>query len=96
MIIHVKGYLTLKPIIGDQQVEYLDEHLITLHDLLDKLSNDLGGEFQRIVYDHSNHKIGSGIAILINGSHYRHLPDHINTVLKNQDKIAIFPPIAGG
>jgi molybdopterin converting factor small subunit len=96
MIIYVKGYLTLKPIIGDEQLEYPDEIIISLQDLLDRLSHELGGEFQRIVYDYSTQKIGSNIAILINGSHYRHLPDKQNTILKNQDKISIFPPIAGG
>lgn len=96
MIIFVKGYLTLKPIIGERQLEYPDEQLITLQDLLDKLSHELGGEFQQMVYDYSSQQIGASIAVLINGSHYRHLPDKQNTVLKNQDKIAIFPPVAGG
>ncbi|MGD8807216.1 MAG: MoaD/ThiS family protein, partial [Chloroflexota bacterium] len=36
------------------------------------------------------------VAILVNGRHYSHLPNGLNTKLKDGDDVALFPPIAGG
>jgi molybdopterin converting factor small subunit len=36
------------------------------------------------------------LVILLNGMHYKHLPDGLNTILKDGDTLAIFPPVAGG
>jgi molybdopterin converting factor small subunit len=35
-------------------------------------------------------------AILINGNHYTHLPDGLDTRLKDGDEVSIFPAMAGG
>lgn len=96
MIIKVKGYLTYKAVIGQRQIEDCDDHPITLIDLIRKLAIEIGGEHGRMLFDEETGMMGQWVAIMVNGCHYNHLPDRQNTVLKDKDEVAIFPPGAGG
>lgn len=66
----------------------------TLQDLIEKSSKILGFEFTNDVYDNKNRRVKSDIIFMINGSNIKDLKEKIE--IKDNDVIAIFPPIAGG
>lgn len=96
MIIKVKGYLTYRDIIGQREIEKLDNVPVTFLDFICELATEIGCEHGRALFDKEADTIGQSVAIMLNGIHYNHLPDRANTVLKDQDEIAVFPPGAGG
>lgn len=96
MSISVKGFLTLRDIIGQRSVEIAEGDTLTLMALLKQLSHDLGADFRNMVFDTDTGEISDHIAILVNGRHYSHIPDKLDTQLQDGDQVAIFPPIAGG
>jgi molybdopterin converting factor small subunit len=96
MIIKVKGYLTYRDIIGYRELTQRDDIPITFLEFLRELAAEIGGEHGSALYDEQTSKIGRYVAIMLNGLHYNQLPEKLNTVLQDQDEIAIFPPGAGG
>ncbi len=95
MMIQVKGYLTLRQSIPEQQVD-LQQPNATLRDLLLQLTQRCQEPALVELIDQGAGKRRIGLAVLVNGIHYSHLPDGLETVLTDGDQIAIFPPIAGG
>lgn len=91
--ITVQGYLTFKSLVGKRQVSIPTGS--DLQDLLANLRDSLNERFEKEVYDASG-ALHEHIAVMLNGKHFRHLPDGIGTVLQDGDQIAIFPPIVGG
>ena len=96
MIIKVKGYLTYRDVIGQREIERDDGIPVTLLAFLRELAAELGGEYGRSIFDEETGTVGRYVAVVYNGRHYNHLPDKLDTILKDQDEIAIFPPGAGG
>ena len=96
MIIKVKGYLTYREVIGDCEIEQRNDVPVTLLDFLRELAAEIGGEHGRSLFDNESGTVGQSVAVMHNGRHYNHLPDRLNTVLQDQDEIAVFPPGAGG
>ena len=95
MKIRARGYLTFKEKINNQTLE-LDLDSISLKDFLEKLCLEQGDELRRILFDPQTEEVQRQISLLVNGRHYTHLPDRLNTALKDGDQVDIFPPIAGG
>ena len=97
MKVHVRGYLTLRDMVGGQPSRPVEAENMTLRQLIAQLAEELGEEFARSVQDPTS---GTGIrpevSILINGRHHTHLPDRLDTPLADGDEVAIFPPVAGG
>jgi sulfur carrier protein ThiS len=89
----VQGYLTYIEPVGKRLVSLPAGS--SLRDSLDFLRLDIGEPFAAQAYNRSG-ELSEHIAVLLNGMHYRHLPDGLSTLLKDGDKIAIFPPLAGG
>ena len=96
MIIKVRGYLTYRDVIGRREIEQTDYLPVTFLDFICELAAEIGGEHGRALFDQETGAVGPSVAIMLNGVHYNHLPERMNTVLKDQDEVAIFPPGAGG
>jgi molybdopterin converting factor small subunit len=89
----VQGYLTFKKLIGKQQASLPAGS--SLRDSLTLMQRDLGWRFEdETFYDAG--RLSGRIVVLLNGMHYRHLPEGLDTILKDGDQVAIFPPLVGG
>jgi molybdopterin converting factor small subunit len=49
-----------------------------------------------MVFDETGKGLNPHIRILINGRHYSHIPQKLNTRLQEGDDVSLFPPIVGG
>jgi molybdopterin synthase sulfur carrier subunit len=96
MAVRVKGYLTFRDVVGEQFYPLPDNETQTLNQLLDWLSAELGKDFTDLVIDPQTNMLSQHVSILINGRHYSHLPDKLDTRLQEGDEVSIFPPLAGG
>jgi molybdopterin converting factor small subunit len=96
MKITVKGYLTLKPIIGGSEDIQVTDDAWTLIDLLAFLASKHGESFNQAVFDAEKKALSMYAKILINGRHYTHLPHRLDTELRDGDVVSLFPMMAGG
>jgi molybdopterin converting factor small subunit len=96
LIIRVRGYLTFRDVIGQREIELGDDVPVILLDFLRQLAAEVGGEHAPMMFDQEAGTIGPGVAVMHNGRHYNHLPDRLDTVLRDGDEIAVFPLAAGG
>ena len=96
MVVRVKGYLTFRNVVGEQFFPLTENETKTLKQLIDWLSSELGKEFTDLVFDPQTNGLSQHVAVLINGRHYSHLPDKLDTRLQEGDEVSIFPPLAGG
>ena len=96
MPIKVRGYLTFRDIIGERSIAIMDGEILTVNDLLIRLSQELDQRFRGTIYDPRTKILGEHVAVIINGRSYHNLPDKLETQLQEGDEVAIFPPMAGG
>ena len=96
MAIRIKPYFALRRVMGNQQFIEIDSDSTTLEDLLGQLFVRFGPEFSAMFLDAETGAISPNIKILVNGRHYRTLPNQLKTLLTSGDEISLFPPIAGG
>ena len=94
MKVKVKGYLTFKRSIGEQILEFTDQEAVTLRELLVRIS--LGHQPADSLFNGDTGTVDHRAVILVNGRHHSHLPDQLDTLLKDGDEVAVFPPLAGG
>jgi MoaD family protein len=96
MKITIRSFLTMRDVLGGQSALELEVGSITLIELLHKLSDMFGEPFSQMVFDKTGKDLNQHIRILINGRHYSHIPQKLNTLLQESDEISLFPPIMGG
>ena len=92
MKVKVKGYLTFREVVGDQQLQFDDGGTITVHDILSELVLRSGDEFADMVFEPKTKQLSQWGAILINGRHYSHLPDRLETARLTKTRLLSFPP----
>jgi molybdopterin converting factor small subunit len=96
LIVKVRGHLTFRTIIGNREYDFSDDTSIQLIDFLQILASDIGGEHGQAIFDEDTGSVGPYVAVMLNGRHYNHLPDRLNTIMRDQDQVSVFPPGAGG
>ena len=96
MRISIRGFLTLRNVMDAQAAFNFEEDILTVDDLLHELSARYGEDFRKMIFDPETHALSRHIRILVNGRHYSHLPEKLNTQLHEGDEVSLFPPIAGG
>ena len=96
MKITVKPFLTLRPVMRNLTKIELEVDDITLRELLDRLCEEFGGDLKNQVFDLKTHKVSDMLKVLVNGRHFTTLADKLETLLQDDDEIALFPPVAGG
>ena len=89
MRIKVRGYLTLREVVGGRPFRVMEADRLTVAGLIERLAAELGGGFAEAV-------AGAALIVLVNGRHCSHLPDGPETELADGDEVAVFPPVAGG
>ncbi|KAA8923140.1 ubiquitin-like small modifier protein 1 [Thermoplasma sp.] len=87
----VRYYATLRPITKKKEETF--NGIKKVSDLLEKLKAEYGNEFVKQMYDGDN--LFKNVIILINGNNITSL-NGLETELKDEDKIDLFPPVAGG
>ena len=97
MRIKVRGYLTLREVIGGEPFCIVEAERLTVLGLIQRLSQQLGDQFaEALSVSAPTGDISPYLAILVNGRHCSHLPDRMQTELEDGDEVSIFPPTAGG
>jgi MoaD family protein len=88
----VKYFATIRSYTGEVE-RCLDDAPADLRGLLTTLSGRYGTSFRRAVY--SGAELSEAIIILVNGRNVRYLAG-LDTPLKTDDEVSIFPMVAGG
>ena len=96
MKIVVKSFLTLRKVMDGQASLEIEAEELTIRQLLEKLCNRFGENLRNMIFDPEAQKESQNIKILINGRHFRHLPEELDSQLKDGDEVCIFPLMAGG
>jgi len=66
----------------------------TLKSLVENISKTLGDSFFTEIYDKNRGKVRDNLILMINGRNIKDLKGEVT--LRNNDVIAVFPPLAGG
>lgn len=92
--IEIRTILTLKRIIGQGSVELILPEGSTLRNLLTSMVKAWGSELESYLFD-ADGNLYQHIRLLINGQDIAFL-NKMDTVLQDEDKILILPPVVGG
>ncbi|RLF79532.1 molybdopterin synthase sulfur carrier subunit [Thermococci archaeon] len=82
-MVRVRVFATLRSIIGKNEVEL---QASTVGELLERIYSK---------YPKMKKELEKGVVILVNGKNIEHL-EKLNTKLKHEDVVSIFPPVGGG
>ena len=96
MGIRIKPFFALRQVMGNRPFIEIDSDSTTIEELLEHLFAGYGPEFRAMILDAETGGISPNTQILVNGRHYRTLPNKLKSLLKSGDEISLFPPIAGG
>jgi len=92
--VKVKFFTTLREIVGKKEEEIELSRSVTVEALLRQLSKTYGKEFEDYVYDELGN-IRGHLQFLVNGKSITALRG-LKTKLREDDQVAILPPVGGG
>ncbi len=95
MKVFILLFTTLREIAGQKKVmlEY-NSSTIGLKDVLEDLVERFGQEFRDYLFK-DMHRVQEHLQLLVNGKSVD-MMDELNTILKDNDEVAIEPPVGGG
>jgi molybdopterin synthase sulfur carrier subunit len=88
----VKFFATVREITGVKSIEL---EAGNIRDLLQLLVQTYGNKFKDMVLDNDTGELKQFFSCMINGKRIE-LLDGYDTVLKDNDAVALFPPVGGG
>ena len=88
----VKFFATVREITGVKSIELEAE---TIRQLLQSLVVTYGDKFRDTVIDKDTGNLKQFFSCMVNGKRIE-LLDGYDTVLKDKDSVALFPPVGGG
>ena len=88
----VKFFATVREITGVKSIELEAE---TIRQLLQSLVVTYGDKFKDTVIDKDTGNLKQFFSCMVNGKRIE-LLDGYDTVLKDKDSVALFPPVGGG
>jgi len=94
MKVTVKFFTTLREIVGKPQEQIELSEAITVSELLQRLGERYGEKFTRYVYNEKD-MVQGHLHFLINGKSIT-TQQGLETKLKENDILAILPPVGGG
>jgi len=94
MKVTVKFFTTLREIVGEPQEQIELPEPVTVNELLRQLGKKYGEKFMRYVYDEKG-MVRGHLHFLINGKSIT-TQQGLKTKLKENDVLAILPPVGGG
>ena len=90
----VNFYATYRPIVGGKTIDFDVDHGITIRQLVDEIITRFPA-MQREMLD-DNGGLYSHVHIFVNGRDSVLLEQKLDTVLRADDVLNIFPPVGGG
>jgi len=94
MKVTVKFFTTLREIVGKPQEQIELSEAVTVNELLRQLGEKYGEKFTHYVYDEKG-MVRGHLHFLINGKSIT-IQKGLKTKLKENDILAILPPVGGG
>ena len=94
MKIEVKFFTSLREITGKKIDTIQTQNTITVDELVTLLSNKYGKEFRKYIYNKKG-EIQGFLSFLVNGKNINIMQGY-DTKLKQDDVVAILPPVGGG
>ena len=88
----MKFFATVREVTGVKSIELEAE---TVKELLESLVMTYGDKFKDTVIDENTGNLKQFFSCMVNGKRIE-LLDGYDTVLKDKDSIALFPPVGGG
>lgn len=93
-MVEVRFFTTLRDITQTKSEEVKVSSSTTVEDLVSLLSKKYGHRFREYVYNETG-QMRPHLQYLVNGRNVTSL-NGLKTILKNEDSVAIIPPVGGG
>ena len=95
--VSVRYFTVLREIVGkkDETIEFPKGQKLTIKDLLQRLSQKYGKDFDEYVFDYKTGEVKGFLQFLINGRSPS-ANEGLDSPLSDGDVLAIVPPVSGG
>ena len=91
MKIKVKAFYSIRDALEAESIIEVEVDAITIRGVIRKLADQYGKKFQKELYINYGDEINPRVRNLVNGQHYNSMPHKLDSQLKDDDILAIFP-----